>query len=84
MSKYTEQNVPKNLIVKVNHFHNGNSSKRMRHGKDYLTRCQLIDRETGELMGYGTAECHKGEAPRREVGRAVAVGRALKDYFVSE
>lgn len=77
MARYTEHSVPKNITVKVKHFHEGNSSKAKRHGKPYVTRAILIDRRRG-VISMGEARCSRKDNPRRDLGRQIAIGRAMK------
>lgn len=78
---FTEKHIPSELQVKVRHFHPGNSSNTKRHGKVYRTIAKLIDRESGAELAKGEAKCCDTDSPRRRVGREVAIGRALKNYY---
>jgi hypothetical protein len=82
MCKHTfvEGNIPKEHRVIVHHFHSGNSSKKFRHGRDYMTTAILLDKE-GKRIGSGRAHCSGGDAPTRAIGRAVAIGRAMKQAY---
>lgn len=80
--KLIEKSIPTGLRIKVNHFHNGNSSNRFRHGKEYMTNALLLNK-TDEIVGEGKAYCSHKDSPRRATGRQVAIGRALKDYLVN-
>ena len=76
--RYTESNVPEHLRVQVVH-------RPPRRRKDrYQTYAMLRDRETDALLAIGHSKCSREDAPSRKVGRAVAVGRALKSYFKEE
>lgn len=79
--RYTESNVPKNLMVRVVHLHDGNSTKRDRNGYAYATICTLVDRSTKEEVACAYTFCSKKDVPNRKTGRMVAVGRALKAYY---
>lgn len=67
-AKYNEANVPDGLIVKV------------RYIKDqrWFTRCELI--EGDRIVASATASCSYKDQPARKIGRAIAVGRAIKAY----
>lgn len=75
--KYTEKNVPQSLQVRVQH-----SRKHPRYR--WVTHCELIDRYSGRVTARATAHCAPQDNPSRKIGRAIAVGRALKSYFEDE
>lgn len=81
MCRYIERSVPKNVRVQVHHFHQGNSSRSQRHGYKYVTECTLRDSE-GTIIAAAKASCSPHDNPRRDVGRQVAIGRALKQLQV--
>lgn len=68
--KYIEANIPDTLRAEV------------RYLKDpvWVTTCQLIEEATGICRGTGLAVCSVKDQPVRKIGRAMAVGRALKNY----
>lgn len=73
--KYIEKNVPESLRVEVHH------NRLPTHPKArYETVCILRDRRTGEMLARATSRCSLKDQPSRKVGRAIAVGRALKQY----
>lgn len=76
--KLVESKVPSNIRVMVQHFHQGNSSRSMRKGHSYMTRCRLLDKENRIFIGEGVAYCSCNDTPNRHLGRNVAVGRAMK------
>ncbi len=83
--KYTEEKIPSGLHLKVVHLHQGNASRnQLKHiGKTnakYVTLAKLVDEEN-RVVAKGRASCSQVDAPRRDIGRAIAVGRALKNYF---
>lgn len=83
--KYVEENVPSHLKVKVVHLHEGcvsrNQLKRIgRTNTKYVTICKLVN-DKDEVVSVGISACSPKESPTRQVGRAVAVGRALAMYF---
>jgi len=78
MCKFVESNIPSNVKVHVVHLHSGNSSRKQRNGHMYKTICELHDRKTQNLLGVGKACCSKSDVPTRKLGRAIAVGRAMR------
>lgn len=78
--KLVEANVPVECSLRVVHLHEGNSSKRQRRGASFLTIAKLIDHQ-GEVVSIGYAQCRSTDVPNRRVGRHVAVGRALKNFY---
>lgn len=81
-ANFTEKEVPKNMRVIVKHLHEGNSTKDERKGHKYVTIARLFDKETGEFISESFAYCSKRDVPSRKVGRMVAIGRALKEYYM--
>ena len=79
-TKYTEQNIPENLRLQVVHLHAGNSSRKARHGYPYVTLAKLISRDTERVVSSAKAICSRIENPSRKIGRAIAIGRALKAF----
>ena len=70
--RYVESNVPEGVRLQVIH-------RPPRKRKDrYQTYAMLRDSETDALLAIGKSQCSREDAPSRKVGRAVAVGRALK------
>ena len=78
--KCIEQNIPQELSVRVTHLHSGNSNRRQRRGAKYLTIAKLVG-PTGDVVAEGIAQCRDTDVPNRQTGRAVAVGRAYKEYL---
>jgi hypothetical protein len=84
-TKFIEANVPEHLRVHVLYLHEGrcsrNQLKRIGGTKtNYVTIARLKD-EAGNIVGEGKAACSQKDNPSRQVGRAVAIGRALQEYF---
>ena len=78
--KYKENYLPSDVDVHVMHLHKGNSSRRERKGHDYRTLAMLMNKEHTAILGFGESRHgHHDGAPCRAVGRAVAIGRAMKD-----
>lgn len=85
MMKFVESNVPSHLRVCVVHLHEGNLSRNQlkRIGQTntkYVTICRLKD-EQGNVVAEGKGVCSAKDNPTRATGRAVAVGRALANYY---
>jgi hypothetical protein len=83
--KYIESNIPSHLHLHVLYLHEGrcsnNQLKRIGGTKTrYVTIARLKD-EQGNVVGEGKAACSTKDNPNRRTGRAVAVGRALQEYF---
>lgn len=68
--KYIEANIPDGLRAEVRYL----------KGPIWVTSCFLVEETTGEVMAHATAICSPKDQPIRKVGRAMAVGRALKNY----
>lgn len=81
--KYIESNIPDNFQLHVHHYHCGNSSKRQRHGKEYMTAAWITNK-SGDTVGSGVAYCSNKDNPRRSVGREIATGRAMQELFDRE
>ena len=83
MSKrpFNESHVPENIRLRVVHLHAGNTSRSKRKGHDMVTIAQLIS-PTGVIINEARAYCSRKEhSPSRRVGREVAVGRVVKQYY---
>ena len=78
---FTEGSIPAHLKLVVSHLHDGNSDKHDRRGCRYATVAKLFRKDDGELIAIGEAYCSEKDTPSRKVGRMVAVGRALKEYY---
>lgn len=78
--KLTESNIPQEIMVRVVHLHEGNSTRKQRKGRKYATVCRLVG-PTGDVISEGYAFCSNNDAPRRDIGRQVAIGRAMKEYY---
>lgn len=83
---FTEANVPSHLKLVVSHLHDGNTDPEERVGPSgkpakYATVAKLFRRDDGDLVAMGYSYCSKKDVPSRKVGRMVAIGRALKEYY---
>ena len=67
-SKYKESNIPDHLRLQV-HYHKGIK---------WVTTAKLYVRDTDELVAFAVAKCSPRDNHNRKIGRAIAVGRALK------
>src|SRR5690606_26411825 len=81
MSRYNQDQLPQSLYVKVVHLHVGNSSNNQRRGHEMVTVAEIKSKFTNETIAKGKAHCSKRDSPRRQIGRQVAVGRAIKAYW---
>ena len=79
--RYVESNIPDGIQVHVRYTTRYRSPENSRHLPKWYTQCQLISRETGEVVGYASSNCNEEDQPVRKIGRAVAVGRAFKVYW---
>ncbi len=68
--KYIEANIPDGLRVEVRYL----------KGPVWVTSCFLVDEDTGKVMAHATAICSPKDQPIRKIGRAMAIGRALKQW----
>lgn len=76
--KLLEKNIPTDkYVVRVRHFHKGNSSNKVRHGHPYYTKAKILLKGTDEVIGEGEAICSRQDLPSRQTGRNIAVGRAM-------
>ncbi len=66
----TEAHIPEDLYAQVRYL-NKDTNRR--------TECRLKRRTDNVELAYGVAVCGDNDNPNRKVGRAIAVGRALKD-----
>lgn len=65
--KYTEANIPEGIKAEVVYL----------KGLRWVTSCHLVDTK-GIVLASGTAICSLKDQPVRKIGRAMAIGRALK------
>ena len=71
--KYNEANVPDSLFVRVRY-------TRTKERGPWFTHCQLIDNKTDGVVAFGVARTSPKDQANRKIGRAIAVGRALKNF----
>jgi hypothetical protein len=72
MKKYIESNIPPELRLQVRYLNT--------IGDSWLSFACLYNRKTGEIEATGEAKCGPKDNPTRSIGRAICVGRALKNY----
>ena len=70
--KYKEANIPEGLRLHVRHFSSVHSSSK------WITEARLM--RDGVEVAYGVSSCNPKDNPSRKIGRAIAVGRALRYY----
>jgi hypothetical protein len=85
--KYIEANIPEHLHLHVVYLHEGRLSKNKLKAigqtkTKYVTLARLKDSD-GHIVAQGKAACSSKDNPSRRVGRAVAIGRALQEYYAS-
>ncbi|KKM68191.1 hypothetical protein LCGC14_1463310 [marine sediment metagenome] len=73
--KYTEANIPEGIRAEVRYIKGALSGQ-----SPWVTSCHLVENVTGKVMASGTAVCSAKDQPVRKIGRAMAIGRALKKY----
>ena len=81
--KYVEANIPEGYQLHVHHYHQGNSSRRFRQGKEYMTEAWITDQHEATVAS-GVSYCSSKDNPRRSIGRQIAVGRALQHFIDRE
>ena len=79
--KYIETNVPKNMQLRVHYLQHGKVSGLPEQVKR-VTIAALFDAK-GRRVTEATSFCHEGDNDNRKIGRAIAVGRALKSYYTN-
>lgn len=83
--RYVESNIPEDVTLRV---HYRTSCRARTPGERellprWLTVAQIIDKE-GHLLAEGISRCGPKDNPSRKIGRAIAVGRALKQAVLSK
>ena len=83
--KYIESNIPEAMLVRVTHYHHGNHTDLANGGAKYVTYAWLIDnhgQQVAEAISVGHG--HSTARSRRTIRRAIAVGRAFKQWHTRE
>ncbi len=90
MSKVVTKNVPDGLTLRLRYYHQDNSTQTTRdsianhytnqvvHGVKYIAIARLWRDE--ECVSVGHAICCSRDVPRKDIARAIAVGRAVRNY----
>jgi hypothetical protein len=82
--KYVESNIPHTTHLRVRHIKqpvfNANHDNLWRFHYTGTTVAELFD-ESGQRIASAVAKCGPNDQPNRKIGRAIAVGRALKNYY---
>lgn len=79
--KYVESNVPENMNLRVQYLHQGHVAG-MPTNMKRITVATLLDLE-GRMVAKACSVCHENDNDNRKIGRAIAVGRALKEYYTN-
>lgn len=65
--------------IRIHHLHEGNSNARQRQNSVYMTIARLID-DKGVEVDRAVARCRHGDAPSRQEGRTLSIGRLLSRH----
>lgn len=77
MPRYIEANIPQHLSLRVHHCKEPVCDEFHYNG---VTIARLYDKRTRKQVSEGVAYCNLDkDAPSRKIGRAIAIGRALKE-----
>lgn len=79
--KYVESNVPKNVNLRVQYLRNNEVAGLPDYVKR-ITIATLVSPE-GAKLAQACSICHENDNDNRKIGRAIAVGRALKEYYLN-
>lgn len=82
--RYVEGNIPEGIKVHVRYTTRFRSPDNSQHLPKWYTECRLICEETGKTVSFASSNCNEEDQPVRKIGRAVAVGRAFKSYWVEQ
>lgn len=79
---YVEGNIPDYLALRVRYITacRARSKAEAEALPRWTTIATLYDRATGEEVARAVANCGPRDNPSRKIGRAVAVGRAFKQF----
>lgn len=78
MCRYAESKLPEGFTVHVDYITRCRKPFNESAPK-WLTLAKLIDRD-GKVVARGMSKCGPKDNPNRKIGRAIAIGRALKQY----
>lgn len=85
--RFNESLLPEGYRIQVVHLHPGNTSGNQlkKYGKTnakYVTICKLFDEHKDAWntvpIAIGVAACSRKDNPSRQLGRQIAVGRAMQ------
>jgi len=79
--KYVESNVPKNISVRVQYLKGDMPG--MPKDTKRITVATLVNNQTGQQVSRAVSVCRHSDNDNRKIGRAIAVGRAVKEYFTN-
>ncbi len=68
-AKYNEANMPDGIRARVRYLRD----------RRWFTSCQLLNKDN-RIVATGVSTCSYKDQPTRKIGRAIAIGRALKSY----
>lgn len=72
--RFKAENLPAGLKLKWRHHRTGGRSQ-------WVTTAVIVEESTGLPVSAGAAVCARQDQPSRRIGREIACGRALKNYF---
>ena len=78
MCRYSERSIPEGFRIRVQYV--TRLRKNSRAANKWLTIARLLDKTTNQCVSRAIAVCSEKDNPNRKIGRAIAVGRALKQY----
>lgn len=79
--RFVESNIPDGIQVRVHYVTRFRHPLQAEALPKWRTTCELVDRETGKVVGYHQTDCSEADMPVRKIGRAIAVGRAFKAWY---
>ena len=62
------------MKIRVQHLHDGNSTRKQRHNSKYITVASVVD-DHGNVYDTAVARCNKSDTPSRKTGRMLALSR---------
>lgn len=83
--KYVESNLPEGLRLRVNYITRCRARSKREETllPKWLTVAVISDEKTNRQLAVASASCGPHDNPNRKIGRAIAVGRALKKYHTT-
>ena len=77
--KYQESALPEGTHIRVNYVSKLRTCELSMDLPLWYTIARLLDKDNN-LLATGESECSDKDTPNKKIGRAIAVGRALKSY----